>query len=115
APAGQSAPQRGLVRALRLLRVCGPALRAAIHQLVESERQETARALGERSDEFMRLKVEGILECGELLVAALAPGRETHVFGRRTMPEMDLASVACAIQNLWLLGPRAGRRAGGGV
>src|SRR6201999_1530868 len=25
-----------------------------------------------------------------------------HVFGRRTMPEMDLASVACAIQNLWL-------------
>jgi 5,6-dimethylbenzimidazole synthase len=24
------------------------------------------------------------------------------VFGRRTMPEMDLASVACAIQNLWL-------------
>jgi 5,6-dimethylbenzimidazole synthase len=50
----------------------------------------------------MRLKVEGILECGELLVAALADGREAHVFGRRTMPEMDLASVACAIQNLWL-------------
>jgi len=50
----------------------------------------------------MRLKVEGILECGELLVAALAGGREAHIFGRRTMPEMDLASVACAIQNLWL-------------
>ena len=37
-----------------------------------------------------------------LLVAALPPGREAHVFGRRTMPDMDLASVACAIQNLWL-------------
>jgi 5,6-dimethylbenzimidazole synthase len=24
------------------------------------------------------------------------------VFGRRTLPEMDLASVACAIQNMWL-------------
>jgi 5,6-dimethylbenzimidazole synthase len=35
-------------------------------------------------------------------VAALAPDRDKHVFGRRTMPEMDLASVACAIQNLWL-------------
>jgi len=23
-------------------------------------------------------------------------------FGRRTLPEMDLASLACAIQNLWL-------------
>jgi len=35
-------------------------------------------------------------------VAALADGREAHVFGRRTLPETDLASVACAIQNLWL-------------
>ncbi|HKT63243.1 MAG TPA: nitroreductase family protein, partial [Burkholderia sp.] len=29
-------------------------------------------------------------------------GRERHVFGRRTLPEMDLASAACAIQNMWL-------------
>ena len=66
------------------------------------ERSRTAAALGEREEEFMRLKVEGILECGELLVAGLAPDRDKHVFGRRTMPEMDLASVACAIQNMWL-------------
>src|SRR5258708_14694348 len=79
-----------------------PGLRASIHALVEEERIKTAQALAEREDEFMRLKVEGILDCGELLVAALADGREGHVFGRRTMPEMDLASVACAIQNLWL-------------
>ena len=50
----------------------------------------------------MRLKVEGVLDCAELLVAALMDGRERHIFGRRTLPEMDLASVACAIQNLWL-------------
>ncbi len=43
-----------------------------------------------------------MLECGELLVMALMDGRERHVFGRRTLPEMDLASVACAIQNMWL-------------
>lgn len=29
-------------------------------------------------------------------------GREAHVFGRRTLPEMDPASAACAIKNLWL-------------
>jgi 5,6-dimethylbenzimidazole synthase len=29
-------------------------------------------------------------------------GREAHVFGRRTLPQMDLASLACALQNLWL-------------
>jgi len=69
---------------------------------VDEERSRTAAVLGERAEEFMRLKVEGILECGEVLVAGLAPDRDKHVFGRRTMPEMDLASVACAIQNMWL-------------
>lgn len=50
----------------------------------------------------MRLKVEGVRECGELLAVALMDRREEHIFGRRTLPEMDLASVACAIQNVWL-------------
>jgi 5,6-dimethylbenzimidazole synthase len=35
-------------------------------------------------------------------VVALCDDRERHVFGRRTLPQMDLASVSCAIQNLWL-------------
>ena len=50
----------------------------------------------------MKLKVEGILDCGVVLVAALCDRREQAVFGRRTLPEMDLASLSCAIQNLWL-------------
>lgn len=41
-------------------------------------------------------------------MAALADGREAHVFGHRTLPETDLASVACAIQNLWLAAPAEG-------
>jgi 5,6-dimethylbenzimidazole synthase len=100
--AAHLAPSVGLMQPWRFIRVCDRSLRQRIHALVEAERLRTACALGEREDEFMRLKVEGVLECGELLVAALAPGRERHVFGRRTMPDMDLASVACAIQNLWL-------------
>ena len=50
----------------------------------------------------MKLKVEGVLDAAELLVVCLAEGREQHVFGRRTLPQMDLASASCAIQNLWL-------------
>ncbi len=50
----------------------------------------------------LELKVEGLLDAAEVFAVALADGREAHVFGRRTLPEMDLASVACAIQNLWL-------------
>jgi 5,6-dimethylbenzimidazole synthase len=100
--AAHQAPSVGLMQPWRFIRISRPALREAIHGLVEEERGRTAEALGERSDEFMRLKVEGIRDCAELLVVALMDGREAHVFGRRTLPEMDLASLACAIQNLWL-------------
>ncbi len=100
--AAHLAPSVGYMQPWRFIHVRDRRLREGIHALVDAERQATALALEGRSAEFLRLKVEGILECGELLVAALAPGREDHVFGRRTMPEMDLASVACAIQNLWL-------------
>jgi 5,6-dimethylbenzimidazole synthase len=100
--AAHQAPSVGLMQPWRFIRITQPELRESIHGLVEAERVRTAEALGERSDEFMRLKVEGIRDCAELLVAALMDGRETHVFGRRTLPQMDLASLSCAIQNLWL-------------
>ncbi|MCQ4296358.1 5,6-dimethylbenzimidazole synthase [Pseudomonas stutzeri] len=100
--AAHQAPSVGLMQPWRFIRITRPALRTAIADLVGEERQRTADALGERSAEFMRLKVEGIGDCAELLVAALMDGREQHVFGRRTLPEMDLASLACAIQNIWL-------------
>lgn len=73
-----------------------------MHAHVNQERVNTAEALGQRAEEFMRLKVEGILACAEVLVVGLVDQRERYVFGRRTMPEMDLASAACAIQNFWL-------------
>lgn len=95
-------PSVGYMQPWRFVRVIDTGLRNRLVELVESERLRTADALGERRDEFMRLKVEGLRDCGEVLVAALRDGRERFVFGRRTLPEMDLASVACAIQNLWL-------------
>lgn len=100
--AAHHAPSVGLMQPWRFIRITRAELRSAIHGLVEEERVRTAEALGQRADEFMRLKVEGIRDCAELLVIALGDGREAHVFGRRTLPEMDLASVSCAIQNLWL-------------
>ncbi|WP_411383088.1 5,6-dimethylbenzimidazole synthase [Pseudomonas sp. L7] len=100
--AAHQAPSVGLMQPWRFIRISQRDLRLRIQALVEEERIRTAEALGERSDAFMRLKVEGIGECAEVLVAALMDKREPHIFGRRTLPEMDLASMACAIQNLWL-------------
>lgn len=100
--AAHHAPSVGFMQPWRMVRITRPALRDALHGIVERERLKTADAMGARRDEFMRLKVEGMQQCAEVLVMALMDGRERHVFGRRTLPEMDLASVACAIQNLWL-------------
>ncbi|WP_281255252.1 5,6-dimethylbenzimidazole synthase [Mycolicibacterium vulneris] len=100
--AAHAAPSVGLMQPWRFIRITDAALRRRIHALVDEERPRTAEALGERADEFLALKVEGILECAELFVVALGDGRDAHVFGRRTLPHMDLASVSCAIQNLWL-------------
>ncbi|ULL09222.1 5,6-dimethylbenzimidazole synthase [Mycobacterium liflandii] len=100
--AAHAAPNVGLMQPWRFIRITDTGLRRRIHTLVDEERALTAGALGERADEFLALKVEGILECAELMVVALRDGRDGHIFGRRTLPQMDLASVSCAIQNLWL-------------
>ena len=100
--AAHHAPSVGFMQPWRFVRVASQALRIQLHALVEQERVLTAHALGERAESFMQLKVQGLLECAELWAVALADGREAHVFGRRTLPQMDLASAACAIQNLWL-------------
>lgn len=100
--AGHAAPSVGYMQPWRFVRITNPALREQLIALVETERQRTSDALGERKAEFMRLKVEGIRDCAELIAVVLAPDDGT-VFGRRTMPEeMALCSVSCAIQNMWL-------------
>jgi 5,6-dimethylbenzimidazole synthase len=105
--AAHHAPSVGLMQPWRFIRISDSSLRKKIHKLVDAERIKTAQAIGEletttRMAEFLKLKVEGILDCGELLIATLCDKREQHVFGRRTLPEMDIASVSCAIQNMWL-------------
>ncbi|WP_277184366.1 5,6-dimethylbenzimidazole synthase [Caballeronia sp. BR00000012568055] len=96
------APSVGFMQPWRIIRITSIELRERLHEAVEKERALTADALDERRDAFMKLKVEGMRECGEVLVMALMDKRDPYVFGRRTLPEMDLASVACAIQNMWL-------------
>jgi len=100
--ASHRAPSVGLMQPWRIIRISDIQLRQQIKSLVDEEVLNTAEQLDERQQEFLRLKVEGITDCAEVLVMSLMDNREQHVFGRRTLPEMDLASVSCAIQNMWL-------------
>ncbi|MDL5031685.1 5,6-dimethylbenzimidazole synthase [Pelomonas sp. APW6] len=100
--AAHQAPSVGLMQPWRFMRLSTPAWRERLAPLVEAERQATAAALGARADEFLRLKVEGLRDCAELLALILPPDDGT-VFGRRTLPqEMALCSAGAAVQNLWL-------------
>ena len=97
--AAHQAPSVGLMQPWRFIRISDRALRGQIRELVEQERIRTAEALGERTDEFMQLKVEGINDCAEVLVAALrmrrtvplallpldSPSRQLVPAGHRTM------------------------------
>ena len=96
------APSVGLMQPWRFIRITDQQVKQSIVDIVNDERQQTAQALDERKQEFLALKVEGILQCAEVVVAALPDQREKHIFGRRTLPPMDFASLCCAIQNMWL-------------
>jgi 5,6-dimethylbenzimidazole synthase len=100
--AAHLAPSVGFMQPWRFIRITDRDLRERMHALVEEERLATAAALPSRNDEFLGVKIEGIRECAELLVVTLMLGREKHIVGRRLLPEMDVASVGCAIQNMWL-------------
>lgn len=100
--AAHAAPSVGFMQPWRFVRITDAALREKLTELVEAERQRTAAAMDARKAEFLKLKVEGIRACAELIAVVMAPDDGT-IFGRRTMPEqMALCSAACAIQNMWL-------------
>ena len=100
--AAHLAPSVGYMQPWRFLRITDPALRRGMQALVEAERLKTADALPSRREEFLGVKIEGLADCAEVLVVTLMPGRDKHIVGRRTLPQMDIASVGCAIQNMWL-------------
>jgi 5,6-dimethylbenzimidazole synthase len=57
----------------------------------------------ERQTKFLSLKVEGLVEAPVTICVTCDPTRGgDHVLGRNSIPETDILSVACAIQNMWL-------------
>jgi len=100
--AAHSAPSVGLMQPWRFIHIKNADLRENIATLVDEEIQNTADIMNERKAEFLKLKLEGVRDCAELIAVVQAPDDGT-LLGRRTLPtEMALCSTACAIQNLWL-------------
>ncbi len=68
------------------------------------ERAEAAELFEpEKKEKYLSFKLEGILEAPVNLLVTSDPTRfGPQVLGRHSMPETDVYSTCCAIQNLWL-------------
>jgi nicotinate-nucleotide--dimethylbenzimidazole phosphoribosyltransferase len=101
--AAHQAPSVGLSQPWRFLVVRSPQTRARIRALAARERARQAARFDDRARQFLDQKVEGVLEAPVgICVCCVPPPQGTEVLGRGTIPETDLYSTACAIQNLWL-------------
>ena len=77
--------------------------RRQVKALFERERQAAACFYDEpRRSAYLALKLEGILESPVNLCVTCDPTRAEVVLGRNSMPETDVYSTCCAVQNLWL-------------
>ena len=100
--AAHMAPSVGLMQPWRFIRIKEDQLRENIAGLVDEEISASAEQIGTRKKEFLKLKLEGVRSCAELVAVVLAPDDGT-LLGRRTLPyETALCSAACAIENMWL-------------
>jgi len=100
-----AAPSVGLMQPWRFIRVLNQKVRKMIRRVVLDERQKTADAIDSaegRGEEFLKLKIDRIDSCSDLLVLCSVSSRAKHIFVRRTMQEMDFASIGCCVQNMWL-------------
>jgi nicotinate-nucleotide--dimethylbenzimidazole phosphoribosyltransferase len=101
--AAHRAPSVGLMQPWRFIVVREEGTRVAIRSLARRERLRQADRFGERARHFLDQKIEGIVEAPLGVCVCCDPGDPgVEVLGRGTIPETDVYSTACAVENLWL-------------
>ena len=101
--AAHRAPSVGLMQPWRLIVLRDATTRVEVRRLVQRERLRQADRFDERARQFLDQKIEGIVEAPLGLVVCCDHGDpDREVLGRGTIPETDVYSTACAIENLWL-------------
>src|SRR4051794_14892279 len=101
--AAHRAPSVGLMQPWRLIVVRDLDTRIAIRRLAQRERLRQADRFDERARQFLDQKIEGVVEAPLGICVCCDhgdPGAE--VLGRGTIPQTDVYSTACAVENLWL-------------
>lgn len=101
--AAHRAPSVGLMQPWRLIVVRALETRVEVRRLAQRERLRQGERFGERAARFLDQKVEGVVEAPLGICVCCDHGEAgEEILGRATIPETDVYSTACAIENLWL-------------
>lgn len=101
--AALAAPSVGFSQPWEFVLIRDPQTKIAIKNTFSEETAKAANLFAdEKQKEYIRLKLEGIIE-SPLNMAVFYKPKEGPVLGQTSMPNMGKYSVVCAIQNMWLM------------
>ncbi len=94
----------GFMQPWNFIVIDDPAVKTKVRESFLAEREEAAKRFdAERREKYLSYKLEGILEAPINLCVTCDPSRfGPEVLGRHSIPETDVYSTVCAIQNFWL-------------
>jgi 5,6-dimethylbenzimidazole synthase len=102
--AAHHGPSVGFMQPWNFILITSSEVKDRLAWAAEKERRALAiHYEGDRAERFLRLKIQGIQEAPLTICVTCDPTRGgSHVLGRNSIPETDMMSTACAIQNMWL-------------
>lgn len=104
--AAHHAPSVGFMQPWNFIIVSSDETKEKLAWAADKERRALAihyEDEGEKETKFLGLKIQGLKEAPITICVTSDPTRGgSHVLGRNSIPETDMLSTACAIQNMWL-------------
>ena len=101
--AAHHGPSVGFMQPWDFILIKDAEVRREVKDLFERERQAASCFFDEpRRSHYLSLKLEGIMEAPVNVCVTCDSTRGDEVLGRNAVPEADVYSTCCAIQNLWL-------------
>ncbi|MFS2169046.1 5,6-dimethylbenzimidazole synthase [Priestia megaterium] len=102
--AAHSGPSVGFMQPWNFILVSDAEVKNKLAWAADKERRALAiHYEGEKKEDFLELKIQGLKEAPLTICVTCDPTRGgSHVLGRNSIPETDMMSTACAIQNMWL-------------
>lgn len=102
--AAHHAPSVGFMQPWSFILIRDPRIKGFVKEaFLRARSQEAEQFSGERRKLYLSLKLEGIEEAPvNICVTCDSTRHGPAVLGRTLIPETDIYSTCCAIQNLWL-------------